>query len=116
MSSVRKFRHVEFRERVTDAILETLAQLPEADRNIFVWSHYLGYQIGQIADVLGWSSQSVEGRLSSINSILYQKARDLLAEYPQLVTEASLPGDAMPQEVKHHPKLPEPAKWMSRGR
>src|SRR5262249_47359572 len=116
MSSVRKFRQLEFRERVTDAILETLEQLPEADRNIFIWSHYFGYQTGKIAEILGWSSTSVEGRLSDINSILYQKARASLAEDPQVNKEAGLLGDATPQEADHHPRLPERAKGMSCSR
>jgi len=97
MNPVRKFRHFEFRERVVDAILGMLMYLPETDRNIFIWSHYFGYQSGQIAEILGWSSLRVEAKLGSINSILYQKARALLAE-SQFDTETSLPGGVTPQE------------------
>jgi Sigma-70, region 4 len=104
MNAGRKFRQLEFRERVTDAILETLAQLPEAHRNIFIWSHYLGYGAGKIAEILGWSSPSVETTLVGINSILYQKVRALLAENPQPDREISLAGDVMPlQEAECHP-------------
>ncbi len=102
MTPVRKFRYLEFRERVIDAILGMLAHLPETHRNIFIWSHYRGYQAGQIAEILGWSSPSVEATLGGINSILYQEARALLAEAPQLDTETSLPGGATPQQAEHH--------------
>jgi Sigma-70, region 4 len=113
MNPVRKFRHFEFRERVTDAILGMLAHLPETHRNIFIWSHYRGYQSGQIAEILGWSSLRVEATLGGINSILYQKARALLAE-SQFDTETSLAGGVTPQEPECH--LLVQAKWITGGR
>ncbi len=38
MFADRNFRQSEFRERVTGAILEMLADLAETQRNIFVWN------------------------------------------------------------------------------
>jgi len=99
MNLVRKFRHVEFRETVMEAILEILACLPEIQRNIFIWSHYRGYQPGEIAEILGWSASSVEATLGSINSVLYQKTRALLNHDPQLDPETGLRGTVTPQEL-----------------
>jgi DNA-directed RNA polymerase specialized sigma24 family protein len=79
MSAVHNFRHPEFRERVTEVILETLAAFPETQRNIFVWKHYRGYQPKQIAEILRWNRSEVEATLDAINSILYQRTRSLLA-------------------------------------
>jgi sigma-70-like protein len=69
MVADHKFRHPEFRKKVTDCILEMLAQLAEADRNIFVWSHYHGCQVELIAEVLGRSSTEVETRLGAISRL-----------------------------------------------
>jgi len=79
-----------------------LANLPETDRNIFIWSHYRGYQAGQIAEILGWSSATVEAALGGVNSILYQKALAVLAEDPRLDTETRPPADVMPQKAERH--------------
>jgi hypothetical protein len=114
MNPVRKFSHFEFRERVIDAILGMLTHLPETHRNIFIWSHYRGYQAGQIAEILGWSSPRVEATLGGINSILYQKARALLAEDSEFDTETSLPGGVTPQEPERH--LLDQTKWITGGR
>ena len=88
MITDHKFRHPEFRKKVTDCILEVLAQLAEADRNIFIWSHYHGYQVELIAEILGRSGGEVETKLGVINSILYQKIGSLLAEDPKVNTES----------------------------
>jgi len=109
MNPVRSFRHFEFREGIIDAILGMLAHLPEIQRNIFIWSHYRGYQPGQIAEILGWSASSVEATLGRINSNLYQKARALFAEDPQLDTEIRLFGSVSsheaPAAVRLEPEL-----------
>src|SRR5262245_61520633 len=101
MNPVRDFRQFEFREKVLGAVLEILAALPETQRNIFIWSHYRGYQAGEMAEILGWSASCVETTLSGINSTLYQRARARLAEDPQLDTESSL-AVTPPAEERHH--------------
>jgi Sigma-70, region 4 len=77
---IHNFRHREFRERVTESILEMLTHLPESQRNIFVWSHYRGYPARRIAEILRCSPSEVEAALDAINSILYQKTHSLLEE------------------------------------
>jgi DNA-directed RNA polymerase specialized sigma24 family protein len=91
MSAVHHFKQPEFRERVTEAILETLAAWPETHRNIFVWKHYRGYSPKQIAEILRWSCSDVEATLDAMNSVLYQRTRSLLAEDRRLGAETDLP-------------------------
>ena len=86
---IHNFRHREFRERVTESILEMLTHLPESQRNIFVWSHYRGYPAKQIAEILRCNPSEVEAALDAINSILYQKTQSLLEE--------DLPRDLSPE-------------------
>jgi hypothetical protein len=90
MLAVHNFRQSEFRERVTAAILEMLARLPETHRNIFVWNHYRGYAPKQIAGILRCSPSEIEVTLGAINAILYQRTRTLL-EDPQSNSETHLP-------------------------
>jgi DNA-directed RNA polymerase specialized sigma24 family protein len=80
MIAVRHLTQSEFRERATAAILRMLADLPDIQRNIFVWNHYCGYQPKQIAEILKCSPQEVEATLNLINSTLYQRTRSLLAD------------------------------------
>ncbi len=80
MTAIHNFRHPEFRERVTEAILGMLTQLPETQRSIFVWNHYRGYPAKEIAEILRCSPSEVEATLEAINSILYQRTRSLLEE------------------------------------
>jgi hypothetical protein len=100
MIADRNFRQSEFRERVTEAILEMLAALPESQRNIFIWNHYRNYQPKQIAEILRCSPSEVEATLDAINSILYQRTRSLLEEDPQLDREANLPAGVSQQEAE----------------
>jgi DNA-directed RNA polymerase specialized sigma24 family protein len=79
MIPVHNLRESELREKATVAILEMLADLPETQRNIFVWNHYCGYQPKQIAEMLRWSSPEVEAALDATNSMLYERTRSLLA-------------------------------------
>jgi Sigma-70, region 4 len=88
MIAIHNFRQAEFRERVTRAILEMLADLPEAQRITFLWNHYRGYQPKQIADILGCRPSEIEATLDAINSILHQRTRSLLIE---LDAEMDLP-------------------------
>ena len=83
MIAIQTFRDPEFRERLTEVILEVLAQLPETHRNIFVWNRYRGYQPGHLAEMLGWSSAEVEATLGEIQLILCRRTRALLAADPQ---------------------------------
>jgi DNA-directed RNA polymerase specialized sigma24 family protein len=100
MFADRNFRQSEFRERVTGAILEVLADLPETQRNIFIWNHYRGYQPKQIADILGCSPSEIETTLEAIISILYQRTHSLLVEDPQLDREMELPPSSSSRMTK----------------
>ena len=60
MTSVQQLRDPEFRERVIDAVLEVLAHLPQMQRNIFIWSHYKGYEAGKIAEILSCNQDHSE--------------------------------------------------------
>jgi Sigma-70, region 4 len=91
MIAINNFRHPEFRERVTEAILEMLTHLPETQRNIFVWNHYHAYPPKQIAEILRCSRSKVEAPLDALNSILCQRTRSLLEEDPQLEIEMDPP-------------------------
>jgi len=70
-------KHAEFREQATFVILETLAHLPETQRNIFVWNHYRGCSVNQITERLDWKSSEIEAMLDGISSTLYQRTRRL---------------------------------------
>ena len=102
MLAVHNSKHTEFRQKVTEVILEVLARLPEDPRNIFIWNRYCGYQPPQIAEILRYTPLEVETTLAMINSILYERTRALLTD-PQLVTETSLCGGVTPQEVECSP-------------
>jgi DNA-directed RNA polymerase specialized sigma24 family protein len=91
MIAVHNFTQSEFRERVSEAILEMLAHLPGTQRNIFVWSHYRGYQPKQIAKILRCGASEVEASLDAINAILYQRTRTLLKQDLQRDSETGLP-------------------------
>jgi Sigma-70, region 4 len=99
MITVRNFRYAELREKVAETILEALAQLPEPQRSIFVWNHYYGYRVEQIAEILKWTVSDVETTLGSTNSMLYQKARALLAGDDRVDTKAKLSGSVVSDEV-----------------
>jgi DNA-directed RNA polymerase specialized sigma24 family protein len=98
MVADHRFRDPEFRQKVTDGILEMLAGLAEAHMKIFIWNHYRGYQTERIAEILRCSPAEVETTLGAINSILYHKIRGLLAEDPQLDAERNLHGRVMLKE------------------
>jgi hypothetical protein len=108
MFAHRNLRESEFRERVTGAILEMLAELPETLRNTFIWSHYRGYRSKQIADILRCSPSEVEATLDALNSILYQRAYGLLVEDPQLDSEMELPPPSCGTTVTLQQSVPEP--------
>lgn len=86
MRSVPNFRQPEFRERVTQAILGLLTQMPEPERNIFVWTHYRGYSPKQTAELAKCSVSEVEAALHKINSTLYRRTRSLIEQDPQFIT------------------------------
>jgi DNA-directed RNA polymerase specialized sigma24 family protein len=61
--AIHNFRQAEFRERVTGAVLEMLADLPEAQRMMTsISNRHRGYQPKQIADILGGSLSEREAR------------------------------------------------------
>ena len=91
MIAVHNFRQAEFRERVTGTILEMLVELPETQRNTFIWKHYRGYQPKQIADILRCSPSEIEATLDTVNSILYQRTHSLIVEDPQPAAEMDPP-------------------------
>jgi hypothetical protein len=83
-NSIPQLRLPEYRERVVDAILEMLADLPEMQRDLFISSHYKGHDIGKIAEILGWENREVETALDTVNAIRYGKTRELLANKHQM--------------------------------
>jgi hypothetical protein len=80
MITVHYCGSVEFREKATQIVLETLACLPETLRKIFVWSHYRGCSVNQIAGMLDWRAPEIEAALYAISSTLYQRTRGLLVQ------------------------------------
>ena len=84
MITARDFKHGEFREMVTQVILKVLARLPERQRNIFIWNHYCGYPLRQIAETLRCNPADVEATIDTVNSALYQETRALLSGGPQV--------------------------------
>lgn len=87
MRSVPNFRQPEFRERVTQAIFGLLAQMPEPERNIFLWTHYRGYSPKQIAELARCSISEVEAALHKLNSTLCRRTRSLIDQDPQFITQ-----------------------------
>jgi hypothetical protein len=83
MIAFHNFKSQEFREQATQIILETLAHLPETQKNIFVWNHYRGWSVEQIAETLHRTSPEIEAALDAISSTLYQRTRGLLAQYSE---------------------------------
>lgn len=79
MIAVRKLIQPEIREKVTSSILETLSDLPENQKMMFIWKHYCGWSMKEIADVSKCSITDVEYTLRAINSMLSQKAGVLLS-------------------------------------
>ena len=78
MITVHYCENVEFREKATQIVLETLACLPETLRNIFVWIRYRGCSVKQIAERLDWKAPEIEAALDAISLALSQKTRALL--------------------------------------
>lgn len=106
MSGAHSFKQSEFRERITEAILEVLARLPETQRNVFIWNHYRGYPPKQIAEMLRRPFAEVEVTLDGINALLYQKIRAL--------REAELPGklEMQPASLTSPPDRPAPGSCL----
>jgi hypothetical protein len=106
MTAIHNFRQTEFREKVTGAILEMLADLPETQRITFILNHYRGYQPKQIADLLRCSPSEIEAALDAINSILSQRTHSLRAEDTTLDAEAELSANSLREiEVTPQPLL-----------
>ena len=96
MIAAQSFRQFEFRKKVTEAILETLAELPEIQRNIFIWNHYCGYKTKQIAEILSTNLSEIEATLYAINSFLYRRIRSLLEKASQSDAKMDLPAVIFP--------------------
>ena len=78
MIAVRKLMQPEIREKMTVSILDTLSQLPETEKKVFVWKHYCGWPVEKIAGVLKCSISEVDRTLRSVNALLSQHAGSLL--------------------------------------
>jgi DNA-directed RNA polymerase specialized sigma24 family protein len=87
MIGANKLSQPEIREKVTSSILELLALLPEAHRDIFVWKHYYGWPEPQIATRLGCSTSDVEDTLDEIRRCLFQKTEAILRDKSAEVKE-----------------------------
>jgi hypothetical protein len=69
MIGFHNLKHAEFREQAMLVILETLAHLPETQRNIFVWNHIMVAQ--SIRSLKGWIEVfKIEAMLDGISSTL----------------------------------------------
>ncbi len=79
MGSVDKMCDFEMRERVTRGILDFLAQLPEQQRKMFIWSHYQGLEIARIAENMHCSNSDVEGVLRQVAEALACQTEHTLA-------------------------------------
>ena len=84
MTGVKKLAQPEFREKVTSSILELLSHLPEMHKNVFIWKHYRGWRVEEIAAALKCSRAEVENILRQINSLLFQRTGALLTKAVQL--------------------------------
>jgi sigma-70-like protein len=100
MIAAHCFRQAEFREQLTEVIIQLLAHLPEAQRNIFIWNRYRGYPLERIADMLGRDLSEVETIVTRINSILYQRAGALLDRDLRFDSDDN-PSGAAPQENEY---------------
>jgi len=78
MIAVRKLMQPEIREKVTVSILDTLSQLPETEKKMFVWKHYCGWPVEKIAGALKCSIAEVDRTLRTINALVYRQAGTLL--------------------------------------
>ena len=78
MIAVRKLMQPEIREKMTVSILDTLSQLPETQKKMFVWKHYCGWPVERIAGALKCSITEVDRTLRAVNSLLSQQAGRLL--------------------------------------
>lgn len=78
MGAVDKISILDFREKMTRVILETLSQLPETHKQMFVWRHYQGLDVVKIASNLHCSQSDVEGVLHQIDLALTRQAGALL--------------------------------------
>jgi sigma-70-like protein len=107
MIALHNLKSAEFREQAAQIILETLAHLPETYRNIFVWNHYQGRSVSQIAEMLDWKSPEIEAALDAIGSTLYQRTRGSLAHYPQMPNTFS--GDESKAAEESELRKPNPA-------
>ena len=67
------------REKVTRSILETLSDLPDNQKKMFIWKHYRGWSAEKIAAKLQCSLSEVESGLGSINLAITAKAGSLLS-------------------------------------
>jgi DNA-directed RNA polymerase specialized sigma24 family protein len=78
MGSARDITRIDVREQMAHAILDFLAHLPEAHKQAFVWRHYGGYGVDQIArKLLNCRPAEVEGILDQIDSTLLKRASTL---------------------------------------
>jgi DNA-directed RNA polymerase specialized sigma24 family protein len=77
MGAMKKIQKLDFREKMTQSILDTLAHLPEAHKQIFVWKHYYGLAVENIAKNLNCAHSDVEGILRQIDSTLTRRANTL---------------------------------------
>jgi|GEM_PF-2344757 DNA-directed RNA polymerase specialized sigma subunit, sigma24 homolog len=80
MTNLNKLALPEMREQLASSILEVLAVLPEAHRNVFIWKHYYGWSETQIASRLGCSTSEVENTLLEIGRTIFQRAQALLSD------------------------------------
>ena len=80
MTNLNKLALPEMREQLASSILEVLAVLPEAHRNVFIWKHYYGWPEHQIASRLGCSPSDVENTLQEISRTVIRRTEAIMLE------------------------------------
>jgi DNA-directed RNA polymerase specialized sigma24 family protein len=93
MMGANKLSQPEIREKLTSSILQLLALLPEAHRNIFIWKHYYGWPESQIASRLGCSTSEVENTLDEIGRTLSQRVQAILGNESTDLEQARQPDE-----------------------
>jgi DNA-directed RNA polymerase specialized sigma24 family protein len=84
---------------VTSSILDLLASLPEASKNMFIWKHYHGWPDDVIASVLGCSPSDVEAILLQIRRTLLGRTEAILHNESDRLPEFLEPEELMPLAI-----------------
>ena len=79
MIAVRNLMRPEVRQKMTASILDTLARLPDTEKQIFIWKHYCGWPVEKIAGTLKCSVTEVDSTLRATNTLLSEQVGTMLS-------------------------------------